>query len=204
MPTPTRTFGPHDLETLRRTHPELRMIDVRTPAEFASGHIGGSYNVPLPDLAEHRHELTSTNAGPIVLICRSGRRADTASDQLHDAGLADVHVLAGGVDGWHASGRPLLQLDQSRVWTIERQVRLVAGSVVAASTLASLWWKPARFVAGALGVGLTIAALTDSCAMGNLLARLPYNRGGDPYDLPSVVATITATDAPTTNELIVR
>jgi rhodanese-related sulfurtransferase len=181
------------------------MIDVRAPAEFASGHIGGSYNVPLPDLAEHRHELTSTSAGPIVLICRSGRRADAASSQLRDAGLDGVHVLAGGVDGWQASGRPLVQLEHSPGWTIERQVRLVAGSFVAASTLASIWWRPARFLAGALGLGLAVAAIIDSCAMGNLLARLPYNRRrDDTCDLSSVVATITAPDAPTTRELVAR
>ena len=78
MPSPVATFGPAELESLQREQPELRMIDVRAPAEFASGHIRGSYNVPLPDLAEHRQELTSRAAGPVVLICRSGRRADTA------------------------------------------------------------------------------------------------------------------------------
>ena len=200
MPSPTRTFGPADLESLGHEHPELRMIDVRTPAEFASGHIGGSYNVPLPDLAEHRQELTSALAGPVVLICRSGRRADTASDQLHAAGFDDVHVLAGGVAAWEASGRPLLQLEESRGWTIERQVRFVAGAIVAAATAASIWWTPARFVAGLLGLGLVVAALTDSCAIGSVLARLPSNRRrGEACDLPSLVATITAPHAPDTN-----
>jgi rhodanese-related sulfurtransferase len=193
MPVPVATFGPAELESLQRERPQLRMIDLRTPAEFASGHISGSYNVPLPDLAEHRQELTSTGAGPVVLICRSGRRADTASAQLHAAGLDDLHVLAGGVDGWHASGRPLLQLEDARGWTIERQVRLLTGAVVALATVASIWWPPARFVAGALGLGLVVAALTDSCAMGNVLARLPFNRRRtDSCDLPSLVSTITA------------
>jgi rhodanese-related sulfurtransferase len=198
MPSPTRTFRPADLESLSREHPELRMIDVRTPAEFASGHISGSYNVPLPDLAEHRRELTATSAGPVVLICRSGGRADTASDQLHAAGLDDVRVLAGGVDAWEASGRPLLQLTETHGWDIERQVRLVAGAVVASATVASIWWTPARFIAGALGFGLVVAAVTDSCAMGNLLARLPFNRRhDDACDLPSLVSTITAAEART-------
>jgi rhodanese-related sulfurtransferase len=170
------------------------MIDVRTPAEFASGHISGSYNVPLPDLAEHREELTSACAGPVVLICGSGRRADTASDELHAAGLDDVHVLVGGVRAWDASGRPLLRLEDAHGWTIERQVRLTAGAMVATATVASIWWTPARFIAGALGLGLVVAAVTDTCAMGNVLARLPFNRrGGEQCDLPSLVATITAT-----------
>jgi rhodanese-related sulfurtransferase len=193
---PVEGFGPAELETLTREHPELRMIDVRTPAEFASGHISGSYNVPLPDLAEHRSELTATGAGPVVLICRSGRRADTASDQLRAAGLDDVHVLVGGVQAWETSGRPLLRFEDSRGWTIERQVRFTAGAVVAAATVASIWWAPARFLAGALGLGLVVAAVTDTCAMGNLLARLPFNRRrGEPCDLPSLVATITANDS---------
>jgi rhodanese-related sulfurtransferase len=191
----TRSFGPAELERLTREHPELRMIDVRTPGEFASGHISGSYNVPLPDLAEHRQELTAAGAGPVVLICGSGRRAGTASDQLHAAGLDDLHVLAGGVQAWDASGRPLLRLEDSHGWTIERQVRFTAGAIVAAATVTSIWWTPARFIAGALGLGLVVAAVTDTCAMGNALARLPFNRRrGDQCDLPSVVATITATD----------
>ena len=197
MTTLSRTFGPADLEHLRREHPELRMIDVRTPGEFASGHIAGSYNVPLPDLAEHRKELTTTEAGPVVLICRTGRRADTASDQLHAAGLDDVHVLAGGVLAWEASGGQLIKLSESAAWTIERQVRFVAGAAVATSTAVSIWWAPARYIAGALGLGLVVAALTDTCVMGNVLARLPFNRRrAEACDLPSLVSTITTPDAP--------
>lgn len=186
----THTFGPAELERLRRQHPELRMIDVRTPAEFASGHISGSYNVPLPDLAEHRQELTASGAGPVVLICRSGRRADTAQGELLAAGLDDVHVLTGGVLAWEAAGRPLTGVAGHRGWTIERQVRLTAGAVVAAAVVTSVWWPPARFVAGALGLGLAGAAITDTCLMGDLLSRLPFNRRRS-CDLPSLVATIT-------------
>jgi rhodanese-related sulfurtransferase len=193
MTTRTRAFGPADLEHLRREHPELRMIDVRTPGEFASGHIAGSYNVPLPDLPEHRQELRTAGAGPVVLICRSGRRAETASDQLHASGLDDVHVLAGGVLAWEASGGQLIQLAESAAWTIERQVRFVAGAVVATSTAASIWWAPARYIAGALGLGLVVAALTDTCVMGNVLAHLPFNRRrAETCDLPSLVSTITS------------
>jgi hypothetical protein len=60
-------------------------------------------------------------------------------------------------------------------WALERQVRLVAGGIVASAVAASVVWPPARFVAGAVGAGLVIAALTDTCAMGAALARLPYN-----------------------------
>jgi rhodanese-related sulfurtransferase len=175
------------------------MIDVRTPSEFASGHLSGSYNVPLPDLSEHRRELRSGVAGPVVLICQSGRRAGTAAERLHAAGLDNVHVLDGGVVAWEASGRELVRLTTS-AWTIERQVRLAAGAVVVAATVASVWWPPARFAAGALGAGLVTAALTDTCVMGNLLGRLPFNRRpADACDLPTLVATIAEPDRRTSS-----
>ena len=75
------TFGPADLAALQTAHPEVRVIDVRTPAEYAAAHVPGSVNVPLPDLDEHRAELTAPGAGPTVLVCRSGRRAAAAEAQ---------------------------------------------------------------------------------------------------------------------------
>jgi hypothetical protein len=67
-------------------------------------------------------------------------------------------------------------------WALERQVRLVAGSLVAAGVVGSLWKRPALALAGAVGVGLTISALTDTCALGRVLSALPYNRVGKPVD----------------------
>lgn len=189
MPAPT--FGPSDLVELRRTHPRLRLVDVRTPAEFAASHIDGSYNVPLPDLAAHRDELTASDAGPVVLVCQSGRRADAAQRRLEASGLDDVRVLAGGVDAWSAHGHPLARSTTATGWTIERQVRGVAGAIVLTSIVASVLWAPARYAAGAIGAGLTFSALTDTCAMGTFLARMPWNRSrGVSCDLESVAALL--------------
>lgn len=196
--TYTSTFGPPELAELQRTHPEARIIDVRTPAEFADGHIAGSYNVPLPDLGEHRAELTAAAAGPVVLVCQSGRRAETAHRNLAEAGLDEVHILDGGVNAWSAARMPLQQIEGSHGWTIERQVRGVAGGIVAASILVSTVRPEARYVAGAIGGGLLVAALTDTCAMGTLLSRMPWNRAASgSCDMPSVVATLTEPATPT-------
>lgn len=191
MPPVTTPLRPVDLVRLRIEHPEARVIDVRTPAEFAARHIPGSYNVPLPDLGEHRPELLAAAHGPVVLVCESGGRAGQAEAQLAAAGLADVHVLDGGVAAWERAGQPLGRAESGAGWTLERQVRLVAGGLVATAVAVSTAWPPARYAAGAVGLGLVGAAVTDTCAMGSLLARLPHNRRPAACDMPSVVARLT-------------
>lgn len=174
---------------LRVERSDLRVIDVRTPGEFAAGHIAGAYNVPLPELEGHRAELHQAGSGPVVLICKSGRRASAGQAGLHKAGMVDVHVLEGGMDAWQSAALPVATLNASGMpWTIERQVRLVAGTIVAVTVALSLLWPPARFVAGAVGLGLVVAALTNTCTMGALLARLPYNRRAVACGLPTIVS----------------
>ncbi|MEO3805648.1 rhodanese-like domain-containing protein [Nonomuraea sp. B1E8] len=152
-----------------------RLIDVRTPGEFETAHIPGSYNVPLDLLREHRDELRAHLDEHVVLVCRSGRRAAAAGQSLATAGLPGLRVLAGGVTAWQAAGAPVAT-GRPR-WELERQVRLVAGSIVLGSVLTSTVLPRAKWVAAAIGGGLTFAALSNTCTMGMLLAKLPYNRG---------------------------
>ena len=177
---------------LQAERADLRVIDVRTPGEFAAGHIAGSYNVPLPELESRRAELHQADSGPVVLICKSGRRARAGQAGLRKAGMVEVHVLEGGMDGWRADALPVTKLRrQGAPWTIERQVRLVAGSIVLVTVAFSLLWPSVRFIAGAVGLGLMVAALTNTCTMGALLARLPYNRRAVACGLPTIVAELT-------------
>ncbi|GGK95892.1 sulfurtransferase [Planomonospora parontospora subsp. parontospora] len=152
-----------------------RLIDVRTPGEFETAHIPGSYNVPLDLLREHRAELRAHLDEQVVLICRSGQRAASAEQALTAAGLPNLRVLSGGITAWQAAGAPVAT-GRPR-WELERQVRLVAGSIVLGSVLTSTVLPRAKWIAAAIGGGLTFAALSNTCAMGMALARLPYNRG---------------------------
>ena len=77
----------------------------------------------------------------------------------------------------------------SQRWDLERQVRLVAGSIVALSILASIFVPGMKWVAFAIGSGLMFAALSNTCMMGMLLAKLPYNRGAS-CDAQSIVAQL--------------
>ncbi|MEV0132164.1 rhodanese-like domain-containing protein [Dactylosporangium sp. NPDC050688] len=179
-----------DVPTLRRmldAGAAPRILDVRTPGEFQTGHIPGAYNVPLDLLREHRTELLAHLDEEVVLVCRSGARADQARQTLGRAGLPNLKILGGGIVAWQAAGAPVNH--GSPRWDLERQVRLVAGGVVLASVLLSVAVPGAQWVAAAMGAGLTVAALTNTCAMGLLLSRLPYNRGAA-CDLDTVVGQL--------------
>lgn len=161
-----------------------RVIDVRTPGEFETAHIPGAYNVPLDLLQEHRDEIAQHLDEDIVLVCRSGQRATTAGQTLRDAGLPNVSILDGGMTAWQDKGFGVRRGVQR--WDLERQVRLVAGSIVLSSILGSIASPKLKWVAAGIGAGLTTAALTNTCAMGMMLAKLPYNRGAS-CDAQSVV-----------------
>jgi rhodanese-related sulfurtransferase len=163
-----------------------RLLDVREPAEFEAVHIPGAYNVPLHLLREHRGELRQ-HLDQVVLVCRSGMRAGQAEQMLTGIGMSNVHVLDGGVLAWEAAGGRVNR--GGNRWDIERQVRLVAGALVLLGVLAGLLVPGAQWFAAVIGAGLVVAALTNSCVMGTLLSRLPFNRGAS-CDINRVVGEL--------------
>jgi rhodanese-related sulfurtransferase len=165
-----------------------RILDVRTPAEFESAHIPGAYNVPLDLLREHRKELAARINPEVILVCRSGVRATQAEHALTQAGLPGVRILDGGMMRWEQSGGPVSR--GRRTWELERQVRLVAGSIVTGSLAASIIWPWAKWLAAGIGSGLTVAALTDTCAMGMFLAKMPWNQTTNTPDITTVLTAL--------------
>jgi rhodanese-related sulfurtransferase len=163
------------LRQLISDDPLIRVLDVRTGGEFDSVHIPGSYNVPLDTLAEHASDLAELDH-PVVLVCKSGTRADQAHGKLTGAGKQRLHLLDGGLDAWLASGGDVVRAS-SETWAMDRQVRLVAGSISLVGILASLVAPKAKWLAGGVAAGLTFSAVSNTCAMGNALAKLPYNKG---------------------------
>lgn len=165
-----------------------RLLDVRTPAEFETAHIPGAYNVPLDLLKEHRAELRGHLDEDVVLICHSGARATQAERTLAGVGLPNVKVLTGGMVAWRGVVGPVTE--GAPRWDLERQVRLVAGAIVLASVVASLFVPGAEWIAGGIGAGLTAAALSNTCALGTLLSKLPYNRNAS-CDLDTIVGHLS-------------
>nr|MDT0659927.1 rhodanese-like domain-containing protein [Micromonospora sp. DSM 115978] len=193
MTTPS-TIDAATLRELIEAGGSPRLLDVRTPAEFETAHIPGSYNVPLDLLREHRDELRRHLDEDVVLICRSGARATQAGQTLAGAGLPNLRVLDGGILAWQASTRAPVAQGSPR-WDLERQVRLVAGAIVLASILISTVVPGAKWIAAVIGAGLTVAAVTNTCTMGMLLAKLPYNRGAN-CDLDTIIGQLR--DGPAT------
>jgi rhodanese-related sulfurtransferase len=168
---------------------KLRLLDVRTPGEFAAARIPGSHNIPLGDLGAHTEALSGGAVTDLVVVCQSGGRATMAAEQLRAAGHDRVSVLTGGLAAWEGAGGDVD--GGGPAWTIERQVRLVAGSLVAGGILASMRFPRAKFLSGAIGGGLVFAALSITCLMGSLLAKLPHNRTGS-ADVEAAVAALTS------------
>ena len=188
--TATPTARIIDVATLRSRLGEdaPRILDVRTPAEFETAHIPGSYNVPLDLLREHRDELARHIGEDVVLVCRSGARASQAGQALDQAGLPGLRVLDGGITSWQRAGAPLTRGRQR--WALERQVRFVAGAVVAASIAGSTLRPRLKWVAGAIGTGMAIAAISDTCLLGMALAKMPWNRSAADIDVTAVLRAL--------------
>jgi rhodanese-related sulfurtransferase len=190
QPASTATIDAAELERLRAEDPAVHVLDVRTPGEFDTAHIPGAYNVPVDLLGEHVRDIAALDH-TVVLVCQSGARATKALEALVSAGKSNLRLLQGGMNAWNAAGKDVRR--GAERWSLERQVRLVAGSLVFTSVLASLAFPPAVAVAGFVGAGLTFASVTNTCAMGMLLAKLPYNRG-PACDMDAVLDELVAAE----------
>ena len=190
--TAVATIAPDELVRMRNEDPAVHVIDVRTPGEFETGHIEGSYNVPLDLLGEHVSDLAGLDHN-VVLVCQSGARATKALEQLVAAGKSNLRLLHGGMNAWTASGKDVARTNATR-WPMDRQVRLAAGSIVLSSIVASTRFPAARYLAGFIGGGLTFSAVTNTCGMAMVLAKLPYNRGAS-CDMGAILDELTTAEA---------
>lgn len=151
---------------------DCRLVDVREFPEYAEAHVVGSRLVPLGEL---RAGAGSDLSGEVLLLCRSGRRAKEAAECLAARGATPV-VIEGGIEAWKRAGYPVLR--EKGPISLERQVRIAAGSLVLTGILLDLVVPGVRYLSAFVGAGLIFAGVTDTCAMGLLIAKLPWNRPG--------------------------
>ena len=192
------TISPATLADLRRRGEKVTLIDVRTPAEFGEVHVDFAHNIPL-DRLDSQAVAGLSGGGPVYLVCKSGTRSRMACEKLLAAGLADAISVEGGTTACEAAGIPVVR--GRKAMSLERQVRIVAGALVAVgAALAAFgpdatWQRIGAGLAGFIGCGLVFAGVTDTCGMAMLLARMPWNqacRGATSCARTLLVGLVTA------------
>jgi rhodanese-related sulfurtransferase len=156
---------------------EVDVIDVRTPPEFRQLHATIARNMPLHSLdpTAVMRERNGTANQPLYVICKSGDRSAMACAKFVGAGYENVVNVEGGTLGWEKAGLPV---ERGR-WAVslERQVRAVAGTMVLTGVLLGWLVSPYWYALPAwVGLGLVFAGVTNTCPMGSLLAKVPWNK----------------------------
>lgn len=181
------TIRPHDLEALHSQGRRVQLIDVRTPVEFREMHVPFARNVPLNELDPSTLARQHSGDEPLYFICRSGSRGKQACEKMTAAGIANIVNVEGGTLAWAEAGLPLLR--GKKMMSLERQVRIAAGLLVLLGTILGWLVSPGFLgLAAFVGAGLVFAGITDTCGMGLLLARMPWNRVAATPATPSAPA----------------
>lgn len=173
-------ISPTELARHLETDPRAVVVDVRSPAEFRSGHIPGARLVPVETLEPARFTDANDGAGftpdqAIYLTCHAGKRAEKAAQILSDAGFTRLTLVEGGTEAWHKAGLPLRRCDSAI--SLERQVQIAVGGLLILKVLFGFTVHEVFFLAAAaIGAGLVTAGVTRWCGMAQLMARMPWNR----------------------------
>lgn len=171
-----RTISPQEFQKQSAEGEPVHLIDVRTPAEFEEIHASPARNIPLERLNPAKLELAPDER--IIFICKSGARGRQACEKFISAGFLNVSNVAGGTDTWSRDGLPVVR--GRKTISLERQVRIAAGSIVLIGAALAFLVHPAfAGISAFVGAGLVFAGITDTCGMAMLLARMPWNQKQD-------------------------
>ena len=170
-------MSPLHVVTRIKNGEKIHLVDVRSPAEFNAVHAEGAILCPLDTLNPRQlaEQLGLSSTAPVALLCASGNRAKKAAEKFFSEGIPHCLVVEGGTQAWEAAGLPVTM--GKGVISIERQVRIGAGTVVLAGVLLGHFTHRGwYFLSGFVGCGLIFAGITDWCGMGLLLAKMPWNQ----------------------------
>jgi rhodanese-related sulfurtransferase len=184
-----QTFRAEELQSL---DPNVSIIlDVRTKMEHAEKRLTfGHAHIPLDELKPTdfmmRHGLDKDSG--VYILCRSGKRATQAAEKFVAEGYRNIHVIEGGiiacedcgqkVEG-HAANTNTASAQAKGPISLERQVRIAAGTIAASGALLGLVVNPLfSIVPLFVGCGLIFAGVTDRCGMALVLTKAPWNKVG--------------------------
>jgi rhodanese-related sulfurtransferase len=171
-PSTSITIGPRELDVLRRQPNPPLIVDVRSALEFEGEHIEGARLIPFEELGARLGDIPES--ADVVVVCRAGVRSLTAAEALGRAGRR-ARSLDGGMDGWRAARLPVRE--GRKRFPVDRQVQLIAGSMVLAGVVLGLSVSPWFLALSAFfGAGLVFAGATGTCGMALMLMRMPWNQ----------------------------
>lgn len=172
-----QTITATELKSLIQSGRQIELIDVRTPVEFQEVHVEMARNHPLDRLDPKaiQSARNGTSHEPLYVICRSGSRGGQACEKFVAAGFNNVINVVGGTMACTESGIPVIR--GKKVMSLERQVRIAAGSMVFVGAALGFFVHPYWIGLSAfVGAGLVFAGVTDTCGMGMMLAKMPWNQ----------------------------
>lgn len=171
MASKFQSIAPAELKSLLEKREPVHLIDVRTSREFQEVHLTDAVNLPLDRM---KPESLPTDGRPIIFICKSGMRGRTAAEKATNC-RQNVYNVDGGTEACIASELPVVRGAKSM--SLERQVRIAAGSLVLLGVLLAYFAHPAFIILSAfVGAGLVFAGVTDTCGMAMLLTKMPWNQ----------------------------
>ena len=171
------TISPAKLFELCRQGKNIELVDVRTPVEFREIHVDIAKNVPLDQLdpATVMQGRNGIAGEPLYVICRSGSRGQQACLQFQKAGFENVVNVEGGTLACAEVGLPVVR--GKKAISLERQVRIAAGSLVLTGAVLGAFYHPGFIgISAFVGAGLVFSGISDTCGMGMILARMPWNQ----------------------------
>ena len=152
------------------------LVDIREPMEHAREAIPGAKSLPLSKLDPANVSVQLGGVPTVIFHCQTGKRTVDNESRLANCALPEVYVLEGGLNAWKHAGLPT-KIDRSRPIEIQRQVQIVAGSLVLLGLLLALLVSPwFALLSAFVGAGLTFAGVSGWCGMAKLLGALPWTR----------------------------
>ena len=173
------TATPSELLQLSKSGKKIDLIDVRTPVEFREVHVEFARNIPLDQLdpAAVMQARNGSSNDPLYVICKSGGRGRQACESFSKAGYSNVINIDGGTSACEQAGLPVVK--GKKAISLERQVRIAAGSLVLIGVALSFVNQYFIGLSAFVGAGLVFAGITDTCGMGIMLGKMPWNQVAD-------------------------
>lgn len=170
---------PQSLAQLFQEGKQIDLIDVRTPVEYREVHVEKARNIPLDqlDAGAVMRARNGSSGEPLYVICRSGSRGRQACERFIQAGFSNVMNVEGGTMACLEAGMAVVR--GKAAMSLERQVRIAAGSLVLLGAALSFVHPAFIGLSAFVGAGLVFAGITDTCGMGMILARMPWNQCSD-------------------------